>query len=161
MLHASGQVVARDQVCRIKRGLRARSLPRNALWLGMSTVKMRTDDIVGDGAMVRAIKGQRPHKQGTNIHLRRGSMIQGCTRWFDPRFNARLAYRPANLPPSSTLPPSTECRRPESRLRRSMLKLSRVSGCVRALHASLHLSPFPAGTAVYSRYCFCHLLAQS
>lgn len=92
-------VVARDQVCRIKRGLRARFSPRNALSLGTPTATMRIDDVVGNGAMVRALKGPKPHKQGTNIHLSRGSMIQGCTRWFDPRFNARLAYRPANLPP--------------------------------------------------------------
>jgi len=39
------------------------------------------------------IRGPRSHKQGSNMHLRRGFMVL-----FDPRSNARLAYRPTDVP---------------------------------------------------------------
>lgn len=80
----------------------------------------------------------------TYVHLGRGSII-----WFDPRFNADLAYRTGNLTPW------TKCWGSELRLRmrgRSMpttLKQRKYQGYVRALHASLHSPPliFPAGTS--------------
>lgn len=67
---------------------------------------------------------------------------------FDPRSNARLAYRPAGADVPRTHPPHrrhTTAGAANLSLRRSLPR-SNYQGDVRALHTSLHL-PFPAGTS--------------
>ena len=68
---------------------------------------------------------------------------------FDPRSNARLAYRPAGADVPRTHPPHrrhTTAGAANLSLRRSLPR-SNYQGDVRALHTSLHLPPFPAGTS--------------
>ena len=59
---------------------------------------------------------------------------------FDPRSNARLAYRPANLPSSYNS-------RGGGVVTPAIPTTLKAQGYVRALHTSLHLPPFPAGTS--------------
>lgn len=161
MSHASGQVVARDQVCRIKGGLTCQ----------VTASKCSVVEYVDCRNENRRHRWQRSN--GPGIKRRKASQaryqhpptsrVHDTRVYWMVRSPLQRSFSVSTRQPT-TLPPSTERRRPELSLRGSMLKSSRVSGYVRALHACLPpLVSIPCWhvTAVCSRRCICHLLAQS